>query len=153
MIRLRLLLLASVLFFTAARADTSKQDLKLTDLPAAVRKTVLEQKQQASILRLVKTRQEGKEVYEVQLKSGVARKTVFINDVGTVLQIKESIPLSQTPPAAKKVIESSVENGKIMTLESVKYASGLIAAYEVRFTKNGTESRLRIGPDGSLVSE
>jgi hypothetical protein len=149
----RPLLLASFLFLAAAMADTPKQNVKLADLPATVRKSVLEQKQQARILRLEKTLQEGKEVYEVQLKSGVVTKTVFIDDAGTVLEIKQPIPLSQVSPAAKKVIESSVQNGRIVTLESVKSASGLIAAYQVRFTRNGTESRLRVGPDGRLVPE
>jgi|HubBroStandDraft_6_1064221.scaffolds.fasta_scaffold112595_2 hypothetical protein len=153
MILPRPLLLASFLFLAAARADTPKQNVKLADLPATVRKSVLEQKQQARILRLEKTLQEGKEIYEVQLKSGVVRKTVFIDDDGAVLEIKQPIPLSQVSPAAKKVIESSVQNGKIVTLESVKSASGLIAAYQVRFTRNGTESQLRVGPDGRLVPE
>ncbi len=153
MILPRPLLLASFLFLAAARADTPKQNVKLADLPATVRKSVLEQKQQARILRLEKTLQEGKEIYEVQLKSGVVRKTVFIDDDGAVLEIKQPIPLSQVSPAAKKVIESSVQNGKIVTLESVKSASGLIAAYQVRFTRNGTESQLRVGPDGKLVPE
>jgi hypothetical protein len=153
MILPRPLLLASFLFLAAARADTPKQNVKLADLPATVRKSVLEQKQQARILRLGKTLQEGKEIYEVQLKSGVVRKTVFIDDDGAVLEIKQPIPLSQVSPAAKKVIESSVQNGKIVTLESVKSASGLIAAYQVRFTRNGTESQLRVGPDGRLVPE
>jgi hypothetical protein len=61
--------------------------------------------------------------------------------------------LSAVSKAAKAVIDSSVGNGTIMALESVKTASGIISAYEVRFRREGKESLLRIGPDGSLVQE
>jgi hypothetical protein len=145
-------LMTTLVFFASARADVSRQPVKLADLPAAVRKTALQQKR-ANIRGLEKTVQQGKEIYEVELRSGVVKRTVFIDAAGTVLEVKQPMTLSEVSPAAKTVIESSLGNGTILTLESVRTALGIIAAYEVKFDRNGKRSQLRIGPDGRLVQE
>jgi hypothetical protein len=151
----RSLLLAGIFAFftTTAVADNSRQPVKLAGLPTAVRKTVLAQKQKGAILRLEKTSKDGKEIYEVQLKNGDLTKTVFIAVAGAILQIKQPVPLSRVSPAARKVIESSVGDGKIITLEFVQLPSGLIAAYEVKFQRNAVERFLRLAPDGTLSPE
>jgi hypothetical protein len=150
---LTLVLAVTLALVMPARCADGKGSLKIADLPAAVRKTVLQQKQQAKITQLEKTSLGGEEAYEVQFTHGASRRTVFIAGTGTVLQVKENISLSKVSLAARKAIESSVGNGTIVTLEAVKSASGLIAAYEVKFRKNGTQSELRISPDGRLAPE
>jgi len=152
--RASLILVMAVALVLAMPANSAaKRSLNLADLPAAVQKTVLEQEQRATILRLETTSLNEQEVYEVQFKDGVSRRTVLIDSKGTVLQIREKIALSKVSPAARKVIESSVGNGKIVGLETVKSASGLIAAYQVKFKRNGAQSKLRISPDGRLAPE
>jgi hypothetical protein len=150
----RLLLLTILpLYLVGARADVSRRPVKLADLPAAVRKIVLQQRQDATIVRLEKTQQEGKEIYEVALRSGAITRTVSIDEAGKVREVKQPTTLSQVSRAAKSVIDSSVGNGTIRTLESVKTATGVIAAYEIKFTRDSREFRLRIGADGRLVQE
>ena len=139
-------------FSVGAGADVSKKPVKLNDLPAAVRRTVEGQKGATNILRLEKFEREGTQMYELELSSGgSASKTVLIDAAGKVVEIEAPIKLSEVSKAAKAVIESSVGNGHILSLSSVKTASGIISAYEVRFRREGKESLLRIGPDGSLV--
>jgi hypothetical protein len=150
----RILLLAALLLLVvSATADTSKSDLQLSDLPAAVQKTLLQQKQHGTILHLGKILHDGQELYEAQVKSDVSSKTLRIDSAGLLLEVDESIALTKVPPEARKAIESSVGDGKIKKLESIKLASGLIAAYRVQFERNGKESELRISPDGRLVQE
>ncbi len=150
----RFLMPAAVfMFLSTAAADNSRQSVKLEALPPAVHKTVLEQKQDAAILRLEKTLQDQKEIYELQLRDGQATKTVFIAASGAILQIKRSVPLSKLPPAARTSIETSVGDGKILSLESVQFPSGLIAAYEVRFQRSRAEHFLRISHHRSPVQE
>ena len=145
-----LALLSMFVFGAGARADLPRQPVKLADLPEAVRRTVLQQKGQANIFRLEKTFLEGNEIYQLVLRTGLGKKTVLIDAGGRFLEIKQPMKWSEVSPAARNVIVSSVANGNILSLESVKIASGIIAAYEVRFTKEGKQAELRIGPDGSL---
>ena len=150
----RILLIAAVLLLVVpATAGASSSDLQLADLPAAVQKTVLQQKQHGTILHLGKILWDGHEWYEAQIRSGASSKTLRIDATGLLLEVDESIALSKVPPVARKAIESSVGNGNIKKLESIKLASGLIAAYRVQFQRNGKESELRISPDGRLVPE
>ena len=151
---LRFVLISILAFSVGAGADVSKKPARLNDLPAAVRKTVERQKGAANILRLEKFEREGSQIYELELSGGgSASKTVLIDAAGKVLEIKEAIKLGGVSKAAKAVIDSSVGDGTILSLNSVKTSSGIITAYEVRFSREGKESLLRIGPDGSLVQE
>jgi hypothetical protein len=151
---LRFVLMGILAFGVGAGAEVSKKPVKLNDLPAEVRKTVERQKGAANILRLEKFEREGSQMYELEFSSGgSAVKTVLIDAAGKIVEIKEPIKLSEVSKAAKAVIESSVGDGHILSLDSVKTASGIISAYEVRFRREGKESLLRIGPDGSLVQE
>jgi hypothetical protein len=151
---LRFVLMSILAFSVGTGADVSKKPVKLNDLPAAVRKTVELQKGAANILRLEKFDREGSQIYELELSSRESsHKTVLIDATGKIVEIKEPIKSSEVSKAAKAVIDSSVGNGTILALESVKTALGIISAYEVRFTREGKGSLLRIGPDGSLVQE
>jgi hypothetical protein len=148
-----LVFLLVFLAVATAAGDNSRHSVNLADLPATVRKTVLEQKQKGAILRLEKTSQDAREIYEVQFKNGELTKTVFIAAGGAILQVKQPVLLSKISRAARKTIESSVADGKIISLESVQLPPGFIAAYEVKFQRNGAERFLRLAPDGTLSPE
>jgi hypothetical protein len=151
---LRFVLISILAFSGGAGADVSKKPVRLNDLPAEVRKAVERQKGAANILRLEKFEREGSQIYELELSGGgSASKTVLIDSAGKIVEIKQPIKLGEVSKAAKAVIDSSVGNGTILSLNSVKTASGIITAYEVKFSREGKESLLRIGPDGSLVQE
>lgn len=152
---LRNALIALLVCSVIVCAEVRREAVKLAELPPAVRDTVVQQKRYATIRQLEKTVDEGKVIYELKLQQPPAHttKTIFIDAAGTVVQIKQPIALSVVSPAARRVIQSSVGNGTILTLQSVQTASGILAAYELTFRRNGRESQLRIGPDGALVQE
>jgi hypothetical protein len=152
---LQIALMTLPLCSVLVRAELRRKPVKLEELSPAVRKTVLQQKKNATIRRLEKTVDEGKVLYEVTLEhppTGTA-KTVFIDTAGTVVEVKQPVTLAVVSPPARKVIQSSVGDGTIVTLQSVQTASGILAAYELTFKRNGKQSMLRIGPDGTLVQE
>jgi hypothetical protein len=151
---LRIVLITLPLCSVLVRAELRREHVKLEELSPAARKTLLQQKKHATIRRLEKTVEEGKVLYEVTLEqSPGTAKTVFIDTAGTVVEIKQPIRLVAVSPPARKVIQSSVGDGTIVTLQSVQTASGILAAYELTFKRNGKQSLLRIGPDGALVQE
>jgi len=152
MTALRVMSFVTILLCVVVPVATAS-DVQLADLPDVVRKTILEQTQHATIIRLKKTLRDGHELYEAQTKSGSSRKTIAVDERGAVLEIDEAISLSRVPPEARRAIESSVANGKIKKLESIKLPSGVIVAYRVQFERNGKQSELRLSPDGRLVPE
>jgi hypothetical protein len=152
MTALRVIWFVTLLLCVVVPAATAS-DLQLADIPDVVRKTILEQTQRATIIHLKKTLRDGHELYEAQTKSGSSVKTILVDQRGAVLEKDEAISLSHVPPEARRAIESSVANGKIKKLESIKLPSGVIAAYRVQFERNGKQSELRLSPDGRLVPE
>jgi hypothetical protein len=152
MTALRVIWFVTILLCVVVPATTAS-DVQLADLPDVVRKTIVEQTQHATILHLRKTSRGGQELYEAQTNSGSSGKTILVDQRGAVLEIEEAISLSHVPPEARRAIESSVANGKIKKLESIKLPSGVIAAYRVQFERNGKQSELRLSPDGRLVPE
>ena len=134
-------------------AEETRQPVKLADLPSAVRQTAARQQAGGDLLRLEKIVREGSQIYELEFSNGSARKIVVIDDAGKVLEIRQPAKLAEVSKAARTVIESSVGKGKLISLESVMTAAGIVAAYQVRFEVEGRKTLLRIRPDGSLAQE
>lgn len=149
---LRLALLV-LLCAGSARLEETRQPVKLADLPPAVRQTVVKQQAVGNLLRLEKIVREGSPIYELEFSNGSARKVVVIDVEGKVLEIRLPAKLTEVSKAARAVIESSVGKGKLISLESVKTAAGIVAAYQVQFEVQGKKTLLRIRPDGSLAQE
>jgi hypothetical protein len=108
----RSVLMTILVFFVSARADVSRQPIKLADLPAVVRRTVMQQKGSANTRRLEKTVQEGNQIYELELRSAFVRKTVLSALEEKFLEVKKPTMLSEVSPAARTVNESSVGDRK-----------------------------------------
>jgi hypothetical protein len=152
-LRLVLLVLLVLLGAGSACAGETRQPLKLADLPPVVRQTVTRQQAGGNLLRLEKIVREGNQIYELEFSNDAARKIVVIDSEGKVLEIRQPAKLAEVSKAAKAVIESSVGKGKLISLESVKTAAGIVASYQVQFEVEGKKTLLRIRPDGSLAQE
>jgi hypothetical protein len=136
-------------------ALATSQSLKLSQVPPAVRKTIAQQtKAEGTVLvGLQRISRANRELYSAQLQTNRNSRTMILERTGAIVEIREPIALSHVSPEAKKVIQSSVGNGEILQLESVKLTSGLIAAYRLRFTRAGKDSELRIAPNGKLAPD
>jgi hypothetical protein len=149
---LRLVLLV-LLCVGSSRAGETRQPIKPAELPPVVRQTVTRQQAGGNLLRLEKILREGNQIYELEFSNGAARKIVMIDGEGKVLEIRQPVKLAEVSKAAKAVIESSVGKGKLISLESVKTETGIVASYQVQFEVEGKKTLLRIRPDGSLAQE
>lgn len=87
------LALATPLAVTPAFADETgsnqdqqqQQELKMSDLPAAVRTTVNKEAKGKEVSSIKKDMKNGKTVYDVELGSGTTMQTLEISAAGTVL--------------------------------------------------------------------
>jgi hypothetical protein len=148
--RTAFLFILGLLFSTNTLAQNSERPVKMKSLPAAVKKTVLEQSKGATIRGLSKEVEGGKTFYEAELKVNDHSKDVLIDSTGAVVEIEEEVALASLPSPVKAEIEKQAGSGKIVMVESIT-KNDAIVAYEAH-VRTGKKSReVKVGPDGQLI--
>ena len=100
-------------------AQNSEKPVKMKDLPEAVRKTVQEQSNGATLRGLAKEVEDGKTFYEAELKVNGHNKDMLIDPSGTVVEIEEQVAMSALPAEVKATILKNAGKGKITAVESI----------------------------------
>lgn len=143
---------AAAVLTLAVAASAHEKNIKLKDLPDAVRKTVLEQSKGGKILGLSVEDADGKTIYEAELKLGAQRKDVSIDAAGMVLDTEERVALASLPAAAKAGLEKGAGKGKIKEVEAIS-KNGAVAMYEAQVRTGGKKSEVKVSPDGTVIAE
>ena len=145
--RMFFLMPALLLLAAGAFADTP---IKMGDLPAAVQQTVREQSKGGAIRGLAKEVENGKTLYEVELKMNGRNRDVLIDPSGKVVEIEEEVAVDSLPAAVKAGLEKQTGKGRIIGVESITRDNAIIA-YEAKIWKAGKTSEVKIGLDGSMM--
>jgi uncharacterized cupredoxin-like copper-binding protein len=138
-----------VLTIGFANVLASEKAVTMKDLPAAVRRTVQEQSQGATIRGLSKEVEGGKTTYEVEMKVNGRGKDVTMDASGAVIEVEEEVALGSIPNAAQAAIKKAAGSGQITKVEKV--SGGKETAYEAGLRKNGKRSEVRVSEDGRLL--
>lgn len=139
-----------LLSFSTALAQDSEKPVKMSELPAAVKKTVQEQSKGAKIRGLAKEVEAGKTFYEAALLFNGHSKDVLIDADGKVVEVEEQVALSSLPPAVKAEIQKQTGKGKITIVESVTKDNALVF-YEAHIKTGGKIKEVKVAPDGKLM--
>ena len=124
--------------------------LELKDLPPAVRKTVEEQIKGATIKGIVKEKEKGKTVYEVETMVNGKSRDFVVDSTGTLDSVEEQADLDSFPAAAKAAILKKIADGKLTLAETVKKGSTL--NYEAAYTtKAGKKKEVLVTAEGVEV--
>lgn len=78
--------------------------LELKDLPPAVRKTVEAETKGATIKNIVKEKEKGKTVYEVETMVNGKSRDIVVDSTGALETVEEQADLDSFPTAAKAAI-------------------------------------------------
>ena len=128
-----LLILTCALASQAATQQTPSQEhekkLKRADLPAAVRKTVDQESQGATIRGYSSEMDDGQLVYEVEMRVRGHGRDVLIGADGSVLEIE-------------------MEVAKVESLTK----RGVLVAYEAQVRTGAKRSEIQVGPDGKPLA-
>jgi uncharacterized membrane protein YkoI len=137
-----------VLFLVALTlaADTK---IKMEDLPPAVRKAVMEQTKDATIVGLSKEKEKGKTMYEVETKVNGKTRDLLLDATGAVVDIEEEVDFAGIPPSARAAIEKKAAGGTITKVESVTRGSTVSYEAEIK-TKTGKKTEVAVNADGSV---
>jgi len=150
-----LLVLTCALASQAATQQTPSQEnekkLKRSELPAAVRKTVDQESQGATIRGYSSEMDDGQLVYEVEMRVHGHGRDVLIGADGSVLEIEEEVALDSVPATVKAGLVQLAGSGKITKVESLT-KRGVLVAYEAQVRTGAKRSEIQVGPDGKALA-
>jgi hypothetical protein len=141
-----------VFLFTAGivwAADDSKP-LALSDLPAAVQKTITSQIGDGQLGGIDKSKDDNESIFDVDFttKAGDDRDFTVADD-GTLLSME--VAFSETPVAVQKTIQQAASG---WVLESIdKNLDDTEVSYDVETTRDGREEKFTVAEDGDTLSE
>ena len=139
------------LTFTFAVCSLTAADTKIkrNDLPAPVQQALPAITQGATVVGFGKETENGKTLYEIEMKSGKLTKAVTVDETGKILTVEQEVTLASLPPAVKASIVKTAGTAKIGRLESV--TKGAEVTYEAVLT-GGKTKELVIDQDGKVLS-
>lgn len=145
------LLAALAIAAMAISVHAEEKQIKRSDLPAAVEKTVVEQSKGATIKGFATETEDGKKIYEAEMSVNGHGKDISMDEKGNILEIEEEVDMASLPPAVKDGLSKAAGKGKIDKVESLT-KKGKLVAYEA-VVKTGTkQSEIQVGPDGKKLA-
>ena len=130
----------------------TEQTVQMADLPAAVKKSVLEASKGAKLRGLSREVKEGQTFYEAELFADGRVRDVTFDAAGKLITIEQEVALDSLPAAAKAAILKGAGDGKITLVESIT-RDGKIEAYEAHVQKGAEEIEIKVAPDGKPIVE
>jgi len=139
-------LVVGVLFVHSAEAREKR--VKLDELPAAVKATVLEASQGLKLRDLTREEKNGETFYEAELEVEGHIRDVIIDANGVIVLVEEEVAWESVPAAVRAAIEKGAEGGKILHVESLT-RNNVIESYEGHVRKGWRKLEIKVDPDGN----
>ena len=141
-----------VLAAFASQAAAQEKKLKRSDLPAAVQRSADEQSVGAKVRGYSTEKENGQDVYEVEMTVHGHGRDVTIGADGTVLEIEEQVALDSLPAAVRAGLRQLAGSGRITKVESLT-KQGTLVAYEAQVRTGTKRSEIQVGPDGKKLAQ
>jgi hypothetical protein len=149
----------------AATALAKEVEVKLSDCPAAVRKTLEREAQGAKIDKVEKEAEDGETTYEADAKIDGAAYEITVAEDGTLLEKsldgadddeeKEAdeveVKLADCPAAVQKTLKR--EAGEAAVDSAFKENEGKKTCFEFDVKIDGKPYEIKIAEDGKLISK
>ncbi len=137
---------------------TREPSMALTDVPAAVQKTVGEQQGGREIADIDKEMWNGKAVYEVEFREKGPNSRIYIASDGSMIVDKDKkkgtylgTQLSEAPPAVQAAVKRAVSNAEIEDVDR-ETKNGRVV-YDVEVKQEGLNRHLKIAENGTLIAD
>jgi hypothetical protein len=140
------LLLAGM--FVISAADLGKP-IVLSDLPAAVQKTINVQVGDGELADIEPTNEDGEATFDVSYSTKAGDERDFsVADDGTLLSVE--VALDETPAAVQKTIRTQAAGWELESID--KNVADVETSFDVDVSKEGHENNFTVADDGELVS-
>ena len=134
------LLVGSLLLVGSMPAQ--EKQIKRSELPAAVEKTVVEQSKGATIRGFSEENEHGQTTYELEMVVDGHGKNVEMDASGTVIEIEEQVDLQAISSEARTGLQARAGKGKIAKVESITKKDKLVA-YEAQVVTDGKKPKCK----------
>jgi hypothetical protein len=131
----------------ANSAIAQEKEIKRSELPPAVEKTVAAQSARATIKGFSKEVEKGQTYYEAEMLVNGHSKDILMDATGAIVEVEEEVTLDALPAEVKAGLQAKAGKGKLVTVESITKKDKLVA-YEAKVTKGGKRIEVQVGPDG-----
>ena len=139
----------------AVRADGEK--VAPDKLPKAVMDAIKGRFPDAEITSAEKEKEDGKVVYDIELKSKGKKYEMDIKEDGTIVEIEKEVALKDVPEAVKKAVEAKYPKStikEVMEVNKVKGKEETPIHYEVTLeTAEKKSLEVIVSLDGKSVKE
>lgn len=147
-----LVLFVALVFVMLSGAQAQEKKIKREQLPSAVEKTVTEESRGATIIGFSTEMEDGKRLYEVELKTQGHSKDISMDEQGVVMEVEEEVALDSLPGEVKSGLTQAAGAGTLGKVESLT-KKGKLVAYEAVVKSSGTKRReIQVGPDGKKLT-
>src|SRR5579871_4351350 len=116
---------AALLMATIAQADDTKPEkLTLDKAPKAVQNAVNGRFPGGEVTSLTKETEDGKVVFDVELKHQGRKYEMDVHEDGTIVEIEKEVALKDAPAALAKTVAAKFPQGKITEIMEVNTVKG-----------------------------
>jgi uncharacterized membrane protein YkoI len=126
------------MFIAGVRADDNEEKVPLDKLPAKVTAAVKAKFAGANLIGASKEKEDGKEVYEVELKLNGVHHDVTLSPAGEIVLVEKQIKAADLPKAVSKALESKYPQATYKIIEEI--TKGETKAYEVLLVTAGKKT-------------
>ena len=143
--------LTSTLLVTGTAVSQEKK-IRHSELPTAVKKTVLAETRGAQVQGFSLEKENGQTYYEAELMVHGHSKDVLMDANGAVVEVEEQVATDALPAAVRDGLQAKAGKGKLTKVESIT-KQGKIVAYEAKVLTDGKKSEVQVGPDGKPLDQ
>jgi hypothetical protein len=138
---------------TAAMTHADEEKVELDKLPKAVVEAVKKKFPRAELNSASKEKEDGKTVYEVNIKDGKTTIEVTLTDKGKIVSIEKEITVKDLPSVVAETLESKYPKATIKKVEEI-IKEDRTTAYELLLV-NADKKTLEVSfsPEGKVISE
>jgi uncharacterized membrane protein YkoI len=146
---------------TATRADDKKDEKKKAEkltadkLPKVIRDAVQKRFPGAEITSAEKETEDGKVVYDIELKHNGRKYEMDIKEDGTVIEIEKEVDLKDVPAAVTRAVGAKYPNSTIKEVMEVNKVNGTVETpihYEITIeTAEKKKMEVIVSLDGKSV--
>lgn len=145
--------LAGLVLATAISSPAREKRVKMDDLPAAVKQTVLEVSKGVELRELTREVEKGETFYEAELEVNGRTRDVIMDPSGAIVLIEEEVDWGVVPEAVRAAIEKAAQGRKILLVETLT-RNNKIEAYEAHVRKGWwREMEITVDPAGQPIEE
>ncbi|MFL5340801.1 MAG: PepSY domain-containing protein [Gemmataceae bacterium] len=148
--------LAGVVAVAVAQADDKAEKIAPDKLPKAIKDAVMGRFPNAEITGAEKEKEDGKVMFDIELKHDGRKYEMDIAEDGTIIEIEKEVFSKDVPKAINDAVKGKYPNAtikEVMEVNKVKDRKETPAHYEITIEDGGKKMEVIVSLDGKSVKK